>query len=110
MATFVERIDNESDYTKIVTVLRECFEDGEIFNRQLVTERYMKHHEIQDIREANRAIKKEFDRVITNLAMYSKVTMIGNGQYILRLKKQSKEEQMHRESMQMNKQQMEMVI
>ena len=32
---------------------------------------------------------KEFDRVITNLAMYSKVTMLGNGQYVLKLKKQS---------------------
>lgn len=99
MATFVERIDNESDYTKIVTVLRECFEDGEIFNRQLVTERYMKHHEIQDIGEANRVIKTEFDRVITNLAMYSKVSMLGNGQYALMLKKRSKEEQMNRQQM-----------
>ena len=99
MATFVERIDNESDYTKIVTVLRECFEDGEIFNRQLVTERYMKHHEIQDIGEANRVIKTEFDRVIINLAMYSKVSMLGNGQYALMLKKRSKEEQMNRQQM-----------
>ena len=110
MATFVERMDSKSDYIRIVTVLKECFEDGEIFNRQIVAERFMNYHEIHDVGEVNRVIKNEFDRVITNLAMYSKITMLGNGQYVLKLKKQSREEQLHRKSMQANKQQMGMVL
>ena len=99
MATFVERMDSKSDYIRIVTVLKECFEDGEIFNRQIVAERFMNYHEIHDVGEVNRVIKNEFDRVITNLAMYSKVSMLGNGQYALMLKKRSKEEQMNRQQM-----------
>ncbi len=99
MATFVERMDSKSDYIRIVTVLKECFEDGEIFNRQIVAERFMNYHEIHDVGEVNRVIKNEFDRVITNLAMYSKVTMLGNEQYVLKLKKQSKEKQIHRQQM-----------
>lgn len=110
MATFVERMDSESAYTRIVTVLKECFEDGEIFNRQIVTERFMEYYEIQDMGEANKVIKEEFDRVIANLAIYSKIKKLSNGQYVLRLKKQSKEEHMHTQSMQTNKQQMGMEI
>ena len=46
MATFVERIDSESNYTKVFNVIKLGFKDGEIFNRQLVTENIcsiMKH-------------------------------------------------------------------
>ena len=35
MATFVERIDGESDYTKVFNVIKLGFQDGEIYNRQL---------------------------------------------------------------------------
>ena len=94
MATFVERIDSESDYTKVFNIIKR-FEDGEIFNRQLVTEKYMQHYETQDRGEANRVIKQELERVITNLASYSKIKRLSNGQYILCLKKKSKEEQIH---------------
>ena len=95
MATFVERIDGESDYTKVFNVIKLGFKDGEIFNRQLVTEKFMQHYGIDDRGEANRVIKQELERVITNLASYSKVKRLSNGQYILCLKKKSKEEQTH---------------
>lgn len=97
MATFVERIDSESNYTKVFNVIKLGFKDGEIFNRQLVTEKYMQHYETQDRGEANRVIKQELERVITNLASYSKVKQLSNGQYVLCLKKKSKEEQIHEE-------------
>lgn len=97
MATFVERIDSESNYTKVFNVIKLGFKDGEIFNRQLVTEKYMQHYETQDRGEANRVIKEELERVITNLASYSKVKRLSNGQYVLCLKKKSKEEQIHEE-------------
>ena len=97
MATFVERIDSESNYTKVFKVIKLGFKDGEIFNRQLVTEKYMQHYETQDRGEANRVIKEELERVITNLASYSKVKRLSNGQYVLCLKKKSKEEQTHEE-------------
>ena len=97
MATFEERIDSESNYTKVFNVIKLGFKDGEIFNRQLVTEKYMQHYETQDRGEANRVIKQELERVITNLASYSKVKRLSNGQYVLCLKKKSKEEQIHEE-------------
>ena len=97
MATFVERIDSESNYTKVFNVIKLGFEDGEIFNRQLVTEKFMQHYGIDDRGEANRVIKQELERVITNLASYSKIKRLSNGQYILCLKKKSKEEQIHEE-------------
>ena len=53
----------------------------------------MQHYETQDRGEANRVIKQELERVITNLASYSKVKRLSNGQYVLCLKKKSKEEQ-----------------
>ena len=97
MATFVERIDSESNYTKVFNVIKLGFKDGEIFNRQLVTEKYMQHYETQDRGEANRVIRQELERVITNLASYSKVKWLSNGQYVLCLTKKSKEEQIHQE-------------
>ena len=90
MATFVERIDSESNYTKVFNVIKLGFKDGEIFNRQLVTEKYMQHYETQDRGEANRVIKQELERVITNLASYSKVKRLSNGQYVLCLKRNQK--------------------
>ena len=57
----------------------------------------MQHYETQDRGEANRVIKQELERVITNLASYSKVKRLSNGQYVLCLKKKSKEEQIHEE-------------
>lgn len=95
MATFVEKINEESEYTKLVNVLKECFEDGQIFNKQLLIEQYMKHYSLTDIGEANKVVTDEFDRIITNLATYSKVRQLSNGQYVLRLKKTSREERRH---------------
>ena len=95
MATFVEKINEDSEYTKLVNVLKECFEDGHILNKQLLIEQYMKHYSLTDIGEANKVVKDEFDRIITNLATYSKVRQLSNGQYVLRLKKTSREERRH---------------
>ncbi len=95
MATFVERVDEESNYRKLLTVIKEGFKDGEIFNRRLVAERYMQKYEIQNIGEVNHIIKQEFERIITNLRYYSKVRILPNGQYVLCFKKKAKEEQVH---------------
>ena len=95
MATFVERVDSESEYTKVFNVIKSGFKDGEIFNRQLVIEKYMQQYEIQDRREADRIIKQQLERVITNLASYSKVIQLSHGQFVLCLRKKSKEEQEH---------------
>ena len=93
MATFVERVDSESEYTKVFNVIKSGFKDGEIFNRQLVIEKYMQQYEIQDRREADRIIKQQLERVITNLASYSKIRQLSTGQYALCLKRKSREEQ-----------------
>ncbi len=93
MATFVERVDSESEYTKVFNVIKLGFEDGEIFNRQLVIEKYMQYYGIQDRGEADRIVKQQLGRVITNLASYSKIRQLSTGQYALCLKRKSREEQ-----------------
>lgn len=87
MATFIERVNEKSNYTKLITVLKECFEYGEILNQRQLIIKFREYYKIQDIGEATKIVEEEFERIVTNLALYAKVKKISNGQYVLCLNK-----------------------
>lgn len=95
MATFVEIINEESEYTKLMNVCRDCFNDGDILNKQSLLREYMKYYSSKDIGAATKAVNDEFDRLMTNLKSYAKVKEVSRGNYERRLRKTSREERRH---------------
>ena len=94
MATFVEKIDKDSDYIKVIEVVK-TFKDGEIFTMQNLIRRYMEYYQITDIEEATKVVGSEFKRVVTNLMQYSKLKKLANGQCRVCLKRNPREERIH---------------
>lgn len=86
MSFLIERINEESNYTKIINLLKERFEDGEIFSLQILKDKYMQEYFVSEL-EARNIVKAEYNRVITNLAMYRKIGRLPNGSYVINMKK-----------------------
>lgn len=89
MKDFVEKVNEDSIYTRLFKIYDSEVEDGQIWNKNLLIQKYLNTYPKENNEEGRKLLESEYDRLVYNLMSYSKLIRMTNGQIVVRKTKQS---------------------
>lgn len=91
MALDIEKVNKDTVYAKLFEFLKKEFKEGKVFDGEMVLKSYLEKYPEENSEEMKKLFSKEYSRIICDLMSCSELEMLPNGQYSLKLRKDSED-------------------